>query len=104
MNALLVPLLLSIAGCVTVTPRASKIMIYSQLSPMLEKCTKVGPVTAEASAWDKLTYDEVAEQAKNNLRDSVAAQYGDRADSVALVNIDKSATHYVANGVAYKCF
>lgn len=91
-------------SCATMTPRAAKIMLHTQISTQLDSCKKLGPVTAEASAWEKLDWATVEQQAKNNLREAAAAKYGDEVDAVALINVDRYATKVVANGIAFKCF
>jgi hypothetical protein len=91
-------------GCVSMTPKGAKIMLHSQISSQLDSCTKLGPVISEASAFKQMTWAAVEQQAKNNLRDAAARQYGDRVDTVALINLDSYNTKVVANGIAFKCF
>lgn len=100
---LLLPLL-SLTACVTLTPRAQRIQVQNQNSAVLATCKKLGPVTAKASSWGKMTYADANQQAVNNLRDAAAAQYGDQVDSLVLVNVDTMMTSSYANGIAYNCF
>jgi hypothetical protein len=95
---------LGTAGCVAMTPQAANIMLHSQISTQLDGCTKLGPISGEASGWEHLDWASVEQQAKNNLRDNAAKKFGDRVDSVALINTDRYSTKIVANGLAFKCF
>jgi hypothetical protein len=106
MKLALLLILASVActGCVTMTPRAGQIMLHSQMSTLLDKCKKLGPVSAEASAWTQIDYASVDQQAKNNLRDKAAEIYGAEVDSVVVINVDRYGTKSVASGVAFKCF
>lgn len=91
-------------SCVTMPPEAANVMLHTQITTQLDNCTKLGPVSAEASGWEKLSWDEVEQQAKNNLRANAVKKYGDKVDSVALINMDRYATKIVAHGIAFKCF
>ena len=95
---------LTLGGCVSMTPRAQRIQLHPANSTQLNGCQKLGPVTAEASAWTQMNWPDVDEQAEINLRDAAAAKWGSGVDSVGLTNIDNLATKAIANGVAYKCF
>lgn len=44
-------ILLIVTGCATIGPEASRVALHSQESNLLNDCKKLGPVTAEASAW-----------------------------------------------------
>ena len=99
MKTLLVVAAFCAQGCVSMTPVAAGVMLHQQYSALLDKCQRLGPVVAEASAW---TNDKVNQQAMNNLRDAAARKYLG-ADSVALVNVDEYVTRSVANGIAFKC-
>ncbi|MEX2163796.1 MAG: hypothetical protein WD823_06085 [Sulfuricaulis sp.] len=85
-------------SCVTMPPEAAKIMLHRQVSTQLDNCMKLGPVSAESGAWD------LPEQAINNLRANAVKKYGDKVDSVALINVDSYLTKTVAHGLAFKCF
>ena len=86
------------------TPRAQRIQLHPADSTQLSGCKKLGPVTAEASAWTQMNWPDVDEQARINMRDAAAVKWGDSADTVGLTNIDHLATKAIANGIAYKCF
>lgn len=51
-----------------------------------------------------MTWSDLEDQAKNNLREAAVAKWGDGVDSVALINMDKLTEKLVAHGIAYKCF
>jgi hypothetical protein len=95
---------LALCGCVSITPQAEKIQLHPSNSTQLQGCKKLGPISAEASAWKQMTWSDLEEQAKNNLREAAGAKWGDGVDSVALINMDKHTEKLVANGIAYKCF
>lgn len=93
-----------LAACTGITPRASRIQVHPANSTVIASCTKIGPATAEASGWGTLSYDQMNQQAENDLRDAVASQYGDGADSVVLLNVETRMNSATAHGVAYKCY
>jgi hypothetical protein len=94
----------ALSACVTVTPQAQRIQVHPANSVALQSCQKVGPVKAEVSGWGKWTYDQMNQQAEADLRNIVATQYGDKADSVMLLGVETFTNSAVANGIAYKCF
>jgi hypothetical protein len=104
LNIIILAAIATLTGCVSITPRAQRIQLHPANSVAIQSCQKIGPVTARATAANQWTYDDVNEQARNNLRDAVAEQYGDRADSVVLLNIETHTNGSVASGIAYKCF
>lgn len=85
-------------GCVTISDNASKVALYSEYSPLLDACQRMGSVSAKGS--DITTVDGLA-QSENNLRQEAYDKY--RADAVAIVNIDKAGFEYISQGVAFKC-
>lgn len=82
----------------TISDRAAKVALYSEYSPLLDDCKRLGSVSAKGS--DITTVDGLA-QSKNNLRQEAYDKY--RADAVAIVNIDKIGFEYTSQGVAFKC-
>jgi hypothetical protein len=94
--------LLANSSCATITPDAANIVVHSQVSTVLDACQMLGPISAEASAWKALSWSQVYQQVKNNLRHEAATKYD--ADSIAIMNIDTYTTKAVAHGIAYKCF
>lgn len=92
---------LAVAGCVSISPEAQKVMLHSSSSTIVDDCKRLGPVTGEASLWSVMTVAEGYQQAKNKLRENAYWQYG--ADTVVMVNTDQYATRVVAQGVAFKC-
>ncbi|TAN29572.1 MAG: hypothetical protein EPN31_06190 [Castellaniella sp.] len=97
--------LLLLAGCAsspTLTDRAARVQVHSQVSTLLTSCQKLGPVTASADStygWNRPV------QAKNNARDAVAAKGG---DTLAITNTDQYAKPdvdvTVVQGVALRCY
>ena len=51
-----------------------------------------------------MDWDDVRQQAENNLRANAVKKYGNKVDSVAIINVDRYTTKLVAQGLAYKCF
>ncbi len=97
--SVVVALLLS--GCVTMSPEAERIFVHSQITTQLDGCQRVGPVTVE-SRGGPMTYMQAAEHA---LREEVVKVYGNKADTVAVINSDLYALgKVVMQGIAYKCF
>ena len=95
---------LIVCGCVSITPRAGQIQLHPSTSTLLANCKRLGPVTAEASAWTQPNWPSVDQQVENNLRENAAAKWPGKVDSVALINIDHATTRATANGIAYTCF
>lgn len=93
----------AMSGCVSMTPRAQAIQVQPADSQLLHDCKKLGRVDAKASGWGQWTYDDMREQARNNLRDAAARQYSE-ADTVVLLNVDTHTNSADASGVAYKCY
>jgi len=95
--------LLMIAGCVSITPRAQRIQVLSGSTTQVQSCKRLGRISGEAGAWNKLDYDSVDQQAVNNMRDAAAAKWGDQVDTVVVSNVDRLVTKSMANGVAFSC-
>lgn len=94
---------LALSGCVTMTPRAQHIQVQKQDSALLKDCTKLGRIDATASGWGQWTYDDMNQQAANNLREATAEKYPS-ADTVVVLNLDTHTNSADASGVAYKCY
>jgi len=92
---------LMIQGCATITPEAQNVVVHSQVSNLLDDCKRLGSVSATVSGWSKGTWEDVHQQAKNDIRDQAFRKYG--ADTVAIVNTDKYATSITVQGIAFKC-
>lgn len=96
---------LFLAGCATptLTERAARVQVHTQMSTLLDSCKKIGPVSASADS----TFDPVGivTQAKNNARDAVAEKGG---DTLVITNTDKfqefGKNTAVAQGVALRCY
>lgn len=96
-------ILLCITGCVTLSEKAKRVQVHSQVSNLLENCKRIGPVSATASSM--LSPDQAAQEAKVKIREEAADQGG---DTVAILNTDilTSLTTWEASmqGVAFKCY
>ncbi|QII84243.1 hypothetical protein G3T20_05725 [Bordetella hinzii] len=95
----------TLVGCAapTLSSRAQRVQVHTQMSTLLESCKKLGPVSASAdSAFDRVG---IVTQAKNNARDMVADKDG---DTLVITNIDRFSEFgkntAVAQGVALRCY
>jgi hypothetical protein len=95
---------LLLSGCVSITPQAEKIQLHPPNSTQLAGCKKLGPISGQASAVAQMDYPDVDRQAANNMRAAAAAKWGEGVDSVALIDVDRTAFRSIANGIGYKCF
>jgi hypothetical protein len=91
----------SLSACVSMTPAAKSVMLYSQDSTLLGGCKRLGPVASEINLITRATKEDGVAQVKNNLRDQAFAKY--QADSVVLLNLDVTMTRASAEGIAFKC-
>lgn len=91
-----------LSGCVSITPRAARIQVLSGSTTQVQGCKRLGRISADALAA-KLDYDSVDQQAVNNMRDAAAAKWGDQVDTVVVSNVDRLATHSMANGIGFRC-
>lgn len=95
-------LIFSLTACATtLTDKASKVQVHSQMSTLLNSCQKLGPVTGFATAmWAPPTV-----QAKIVARERVADLGG---DTFAITNVDEtmSLTEFqtTVHGVAMRCY
>ena len=87
----------SLGGCVTLSQEAAGVQVHSQVSGLLDGCTKLGPVTASTSAF-QLSSESALEAA---LREETAKMGG---DSVATVRYYDHMTSYSVQAVAFRCF
>ena len=94
--------ILSGSSCATISSQAEKVNLHSSMSTILDDCKKLGPVSAEESAWGHFSMSDTYQQAKNNLREEAFKIYN--ADTVVLINVDEYATKIIAHGVAFNCF
>jgi hypothetical protein len=77
--------------------QAAAVQVHSQISSVLDGCTKLGPVTATTSQFQMDSNSALNAQ----LREATATLGG---DSVALVHTDETLTQYVRHGIAFRCF
>jgi hypothetical protein len=90
-----------LSSCVSITPEAKGVMLYSQDSTLLGGCKRLGSVASEINLITRATRDDGATQVKNNLRDQAFQKY--RADSVVLLNLDVTMAKASAEGIALRC-
>ena len=90
-----------LAGCVSITPQAQSVMLYSQDSTLISSCKRLGPVASEVKLITRATREDGSTQAKNNLRAEAFDKY--HADSVALLNVDMTLSTVRAEGIALQC-
>lgn len=89
----------TLPGCVTLSEKAARIQVHSQISNLLDSCKKLGPVTATATGfWH---YEKSPQMAIVKLREEAADRGG---DTVAILNTDKIFTGTIIHGVAFKCY
>lgn len=99
--ALLLLSAITVTGCVSVSQEAANVQVHAQVSNLLDDCKKLGPVTAEASDIDGITTSAFT-VAEARLRQAAHDQYG--ADSVAVVNSDKTSFGVRLQGIAFDCY
>lgn len=97
--------LMLLSGCAaTLTERAARIQVHSQMSSLLNSCEKIGPVSGSVENA-LLGPDPLASQAKANVRDAVAEKGG---DTLVITNIDTfrgfAYNKVVVQGVALRCY
>ena len=89
-------LLATMAGCVTLSDQAAAFQVHSQISSVLDDCTKLGPVTATVGL-----HASRPEALNAQLREATAALGG---DSVAIIHTDDSVSQATRHGIAFRCF
>ncbi len=93
--------ILTLAGCASITPQGSNVVVYSQNSSLLNDCQRLGNVSANVSAWGKWDKQQTIQQAENNIRDQASQRYN--ADTVVILNTDNYLTSATVQGIAFKC-
>ena len=83
------------ASCANLSDKAANVQVHTQLSSTLDKCRKLGPVSARASV---LAPDG---ELQVKLRE-MAADLG--GDTVVFLHMDKTLTEERLQGIAYKCY
>ena len=91
-----------LAGCTHISNEAMNVAVHRQYSNLLDDCEKLGPVSCKSSASGHLTWDEVRQQAANDLRQVAWDKY--QADTVVLLNVDVTFNWAFAQGVAFRCY
>ena len=91
-EAMLVIVAFVVAGCVSMSEKAAKIQVHTQMSTLLNGCTKLGPVSS-SSKWALVeSLDHAVETAKVGLREATADKGG---DSVVILNTDTFSTRVI---------
>lgn len=88
-----------LTACVTLTDKAMRVQIHSQMSTLLDGCTKLGPVSGSGSRTVSLEHAHAT--AKVRVREAAADLGG---DTVVLLNTDTFFTEVVIQGVALRCY
>ena len=104
-NYLVVVAAITLSGCaVTLSEKAAKIQVHSQMSTILTKCKVLGPVSGEGAG----IYSDGEQLAKNNAREKAADLGG---DTLVITNLDRSIgklfvkdPHTVVQGSALLCY
>tara|TARA_R110002167_G_scaffold362365_1_gene581447 strand:- start:459 stop:821 length:363 start_codon:yes stop_codon:yes gene_type:complete len=87
------------AACTTVSQKAARVQVHSQISTLLDSCDKLGPISASAPRiWGP---DQAYQKAKVSLREGASDIGG---DTVAIVNTDVFLTSVAIQGIAFKCY
>ena len=87
-----------LTGCVTLTDKARRVQVHTQLSSVLDDCTKLGPVMAESGHMLESTRDSEVEV---KLREAAADLGG---DTVAVLSRDSTFGKDYLHGIAFKCY
>ena len=92
---------IGLAGCASLTEKAAKIQVHSQMSTLLTACKVLGPVSANVSdPW--LGRASAISKAKIKVREETADKGG---DTIVITNTDtfigESAT---VQGTALRCY
>lgn len=102
--AVALPLIAIFSGCATRPPvsnAAAEIIVHKQNTTQLEGCKRLGPVRTDTQGGP-FNYVEIAEAA---FRNRAIELYGERVDSIALINQQVlPAGRIVLQGIAYDCF
>lgn len=84
-------------GCASISDKAAGIQVHTQISSALDKCKKIGPVSARVTSLQLSGPEELSVK----LREAVADQGG---DTLVLLNLDETLTELRQQGIAYRCY
>jgi flagellar basal body-associated protein FliL len=88
-----------LSGCAsTISPKAAKIQVHTQMSTLLSNCKNLGPVTATSRAFG---YEEAWATAKNQVREAAADKDG---DTLVILNTDRDGLNLTIQGTALRCY
>lgn len=94
------PVIFLILGCAHISEKAANVQVHDQMSTLLEKCERGGPVVGIGTFWG-LDHSIDYEYARNDLREKAAAA---GADSVVMLNQDWINGHARIQGVLFNCY
>ncbi len=87
-----------LAACATISENAANVQVHSQMSSLLDKCQKVGPVVGVGScAW---SHESGSTEAKINIREKTVG----KGDSVVILNEDHIGREARLQGIIFKCY
>lgn len=88
-----------LSGCAsTISPKAAKVQVHTQMSTLLSNCKNLGPVTATSRAFG---YEEAWATAKNQIREAAADKDG---DTLVILNTDRDGLNLTIQGTALRCY
>lgn len=89
-----------LCSCATMTDKAAKVQVHSQVSTLLDSCKKLGPANATANNVVDVSF--AIKEAKTLAREKAADMGG---DTLAIINIDLlSGTEATVQGIALRCY
>jgi hypothetical protein len=86
-----------LSGCASISDKAAPVQVHTQISSVLDKCKRLGPVTASTSSLS-LESDTILQ---NRLREAVVDLGG---DTLVLLNTDYYLTKDRQHGIAFRCY
>jgi len=94
---------LGLAGCSVLQPAATE-TAGTPVTAAASICEPLGPLTArvDCDCYDKMSYDKVKGQAKENLYDEARVNYPD-SNRVEVASVSLYLNQAVARGTAYRC-
>ena len=91
----LIPVVVTLVACSTISNKAANIQVHSQMSNLLTECKNLRAVTG-IGKWP-----EWEPHAKNYLREATADKNG---DTVVILNRDRHGLDTIIQGTAFRCF
>jgi hypothetical protein len=90
--------LIGCANTSTISTKASKVQVHTQMSTLLSNCKNLGPVAATSRA---LGYEEAWATSKNLIREAAADKDG---DTLVILNTDRDGLNLTIQGTALRCY